>query len=260
MKNALHLLAAAVFLSAVAAGVRAVETGTTDEGTGKAVKDTAKKTEDTAKAPKAKDTAKTPKKTTSKDRKIASFTDDAKKLKSLELTEEQQKLLGEAKAARGNAMEKWSQLNARSLEAAAAQASKAKGKSSAGARKRLEALKKSYEQGRQRIAAQHERKMFAILTPEQRGKWNAPILAADVCKELTSVKLDAEQKQKVLDLCQPPAQRLLEPTAAGKNPTIVKSLVGQTYARVLTAEQRKTYNEKKRPAKAKSTRRKSTGR
>ena len=225
MKSALHLLAAAVFLSAVAIGVRAAEPAKTDEGIGKAADDTATKTKD-----------------------------DAKKLKLLELTEEQQKLLGEAKAARGEALDKWSQINARGLEAAQQQVSKAKGKSSTAVRKRLEALKKSYEQGRERIAAQHERKMFAILTPEQRGKWNAPVLAADVCKEFSSVKLDAEQKQKVAELCQPAGQRLLDPTAAGKNPTIVKSLVGQTYARVLTVEQRKIYNEKKRPAPTRSTR------
>ena len=241
MKPPLDLMVAAVVLcAAVMAGPQARAVAKTRKETPKAVKPA--KTKDTPKPAKKKSSGK----------RIASFADNAKKLKALELTEPQQQSLKDAQAAREGALEKWSQANARSLGVAAEQAAKAKGKSSSGPRKRLDALKRKYEQGRQRIAAQHERKMFAILTPAQRGQWNAPVLAADVTKEFSSVKLDAEQKQKVLDLCRPGGKRLLDPAVAGKNAAVVKLLVGQTYTQVLTAEQRKTYNAKKRSAQTKS--------
>jgi len=247
-----RLLTAVVVLAAVAGTAHPGQADKTTKETGKTTK---RKAKTTRKEPKAKPAPKAA--------KVKSFTDNQAKMKALALSEEQQAQLKEAIEARDAALEKWGQINERSLAAARERVAKAKGKSVTGARKRLDALTKNVNLGRDRIAAQHERKMFAILTAEQRGQWNGPVLAADVNKEFSSVKLDAEQKQKILALCQERGQRITEPASAGKNTGIVKAITSQVYSRVLTPEQRKTYNERKRatvkkPTPKRTTRKKTT--
>ncbi|HUS91929.1 MAG TPA: Spy/CpxP family protein refolding chaperone [Phycisphaerae bacterium] len=186
----------------------------------------------------------TPPKAASKD---PSFTDDMEKLTSaVGLTEDQQKKLGELRTARDAAIVKWDEANQKRIDTVQEQIKKGGGKN-ARARAQLEQQLKGLQTARRTFLASHERQMFAVLTREQRGKWNAPILAEPVLKEFAKIKLDEEQTQKVRQLCEVRGQGVAAPVDPAQHEGTIKALRQQVFSSVLTPAQR---NELAGPPKA----------
>jgi hypothetical protein len=194
--------------------------------------------------------------------KDASFAGDVEKLtRTVALTEEQQKSITALKATRDAALAKWDETHQKRIAAIQEQLGKLKGKRDARARSALERQRKVLESGRATVLQTHERGMFAVLTREQRGRWNGPILAEAVLKEYARIKLDDAQKSKVRDLCRTRGEGVAAPVDPKRHEATFKAVKQQTLATVLTAAQRKEYAGSRKPsAPRKGTQRRSTRR
>jgi Spy/CpxP family protein refolding chaperone len=182
--------------------------------------------------------------------KVTSFTDDMKKLDTqLTFTDEQKAAIQTARTDRDAELTQWDERNERALATAHERLTKA-GKT--GAQKKAQADVDALLAVRQRIATTYEKKMFDLLTPEQRAKYNGPILSAELQAEFKDEKLTPEQIEKVDALCQDPASKTTEPIVPKKPPATIKVLVGEVINSILTPEQRKLYGDAKNPTKGKT--------
>lgn len=180
--------------------------------------------------------------------KTPGFADDLKQLTTVvALTEEQQKKLEALKLERDAAAAKWDEANQKRIDAIEAKLPQLKDRRQARTRSQLERQLKTMKAGRARLLDIHERKMFAVLEREQRGKWNGPVLAEPVLKEFTALKLDDSQTGKIRDLAQKRGEMLPAPVNPKRDEAIVKAVTKQAYASVLTPAQRKQFDKLKKP-------------
>jgi Spy/CpxP family protein refolding chaperone len=157
----------------------------------------------------------------------------------LGLTEEQKKKMESLGAERDAALAGWDRANQKRIAAIQAAIGKVTGKSSARKRAVLERQLGTLQSGRVRLAATHERRLFGVLTREQRGKWNGPILAGSVLKDLERLGLDETQKQKVHALCRARGEGISAPVDPKRHDLTFKAVKQQTITTVLTPAQRK---------------------
>jgi Spy/CpxP family protein refolding chaperone len=182
--------------------------------------------------------------------KVTSFTDDVKKLDTqLTLTDEQKAGIQTARGERDNELAQWDDRNEKAIASLHEKATKASGKP--GPLKHAQDELAALMAARERIVANYEKKMFELLTPEQRAKYNAPLLSTEVQQEFKALKLTTEQIDQITALCQDPASKMTEPMQPKKPPASVKVLIGEVIPTVLTPEQRKAYSDSKAPAKGK---------
>jgi len=111
--------------------------------------------------------------------------------------------------------------------------------------KQIEARVKALEQQRGQIEQLAERQMYAVLTPEQRGKWNGSILHDAVAGKLRLTMLSGEQDKKLQALCELGGRRLVAPASpdAKANTQIVDLIEKEAVAKILTPAQRKEWIE-----------------
>jgi len=186
---------------------------------------------------------------------MASFTDDMSALaKQVGLDEKQVAKLTALRKRRDEALAKQDQADRKRIESMQARIDRAKRDSD---RQRLtRELDRSTERIQRTLAAlaaQHERTMFFILTPDQKAKWNAPILQSEVEKLFASLGLTDTQKEQIQALCEAQAKRLSVPASSQTAGYTIKSLASQVSLRVLTREQRAQY-AKDRADRSKSRR------
>lgn len=183
--------------------------------------------------------------------KVFSFTDDIKKLDALlTLIDEQKAGFQAAREERDKELAAWDERSEKQIATLRDRVNKAAGKG-AGAQKRAQGELDALLAGRDRIVAATEKKMFELLTAEQRTKYNTPILAGEVQVEFKDLQLTADQVDQITVMCVEPAGKSPEPLVPKKPPAIVKVLIGQTITTILTPEQRKKYSDAKNPAKVK---------
>jgi Spy/CpxP family protein refolding chaperone len=108
-------------------------------------------------------------------------------------------------------------------------------------RKQLEGFLKGVEAGRERLASGHDRKMFAVLTPEQRVKWNGPILKDAMTKEFSLLFLDTKQEERLEAFCNTQAKRLNLPLDPDKHAKSLEGLHLQVYRTILNKKQQAEY-------------------
>ena len=185
-----------------------------------------------------------------------SLTDDLEKLKEqLGLTDEQVTKLTGLREQRDKALAKHDDGAQRQLRNAQGRIEKMKRPQD---RDRAMKMVRSRElvlgRTRQALAATHEKKMFALLKPAQKAKWNAPLLQTEVEKQFEGISLTDDQKAKIQALSETQAKRLTVPFSTKTHAAIVRLLANQANLRVLTPEQKKEY-AKKRTAEAAAKRR-----
>lgn len=186
--------------------------------------------------------------------KVVSFTDDAKKLKAVVApTEEQTKSFEEIKAERDKKLAEWDKASERTIESIKERMAGVTGKNAAATRKNLKATLDRTYASRQAIADVYERKMFALLTEEQRAKLNGQTLSDLVMKDLKRLKLEKDQQAKLLELCQRQGKLVALPVTQDSHPQVVKSIENQAYASIFTPEQRASYNKMTKPKKTKAS-------
>ena len=178
----------------------------------------------------------------------ASFTDDMSALvKQVGLDEKQVAKLTALRKRRDEALARQEQTDEKRIESARARIKQAKRDSDR--QRRTQDLDKSIQRMQKTLAAlaaRHERTMFGVLTADQKAKWNAPILQAEVEKLFASVGLTDAQRAQIRTLSEAEAKRLRVPVSPQTTGYTIKSLANQVNLRVLTREQKQQY-AKNRP-------------
>lgn len=158
----------------------------------------------------------------------------------LQLTEEQQAAVKEKLAAMAKAKDDWKEANkaeVRELKETAKQARKAGNEERAGELRRqiseLRAL-------RDNALAPHKTAVLAVLTPEQKQKWAALVLASQVTRRWRHLQLTEEQQAAILAACQAALKDNLELDLTDEEAVegAAKELLDELREKVLTEEQR----------------------
>jgi len=185
------------------------------------------------------------------------FGDDLEQLSSaVTLTDEQKTKLQKIKEARDKALEKHDKTAEKTRELIESRRKKLEGKDKNSpeikmATERLAKQEAALETERNAVAEGFEKRMFAILTPEQRAKWNTPILKDEVMKEFSLVFLEDTQGEKIQGMCETFAKRLTAPVDPVRNPKAIDPLKAQVFRTVLTKKQQADYKKAKTPLNGK---------
>jgi Spy/CpxP family protein refolding chaperone len=183
------------------------------------------------------------------------FAEDTKRLTAVVgLTDAQLQQIRDLKQQRDGAVAKWDATNQSRIAAIRDKMAKLTGKNSARSRAQLQRQLKIFENSRAQLIAGHDRKIFNVLTREQRGKWNGPILAEAVLKDFRALKLQPEQTAKVHELCCKRGEGVSVPVDPAHQEVTVKAVSRQVYTAVLTPDQRKQYSASRRPTPSPSKR------
>ncbi len=120
------------------------------------------------------------------------------------------------------------------------------------ARKELEAMKARIAAQRANLSQTHTRRMFAVLTADQKAKWNTPPLTDGMTAEFSFVMLEPEQIERLNAFCAQQARVLAFPidpfSPDDKQLNAVKM---QVYKTILTTAQQAEYRQIKNPPPAK---------
>jgi len=190
------------------------------------------------------------------------------------LTDDQKEKLGKLKGSRGKMLEKWDATNQKKLDLCESRLAQLAGKDKKDRRvqsayKQLTGMQKTLKASRARIEDGYAKRMFALLTPEQRSKWNAPILNAEMEKKFSLVLLEAAQQEKLGKLCEAQGKRLTVPlNPANEAQAKVFSLTEiQVFRTILNSQQKAEYRkqkaleaQKKKEAERKKTQGRNRGR
>jgi Spy/CpxP family protein refolding chaperone len=179
--------------------------------------------------------------------KAASFTDDMEKLTTaVKLTDEQKKKIETMKTARDAAVEKWSTTNQKKTEAAEKAVSEAKDdKKRAAAEKSLKATMA----GRDKIYADADKAMFALLTKEQKGTWNGGILNDAATADLSGIEpaLTDAQTKKIAEICKTKGEAMASPIDAASMTAGLAAFMAPIVKQVLLPAQQKEYAKSHKP-------------
>ena len=181
------------------------------------------------------------------------FGEDLEQLNStVTLTDDQKTRLGKIKEARAKALEKHDKTAEKTKTLIEGRLEKLKGKDTNDpqiqmARKRLERQLAGLDNERNAVAEGYEKRMFVVLTPEQRAKWNTPILKDEMMKEFSLVFLEDTQGEKIQALCETFAKRLNAPVDPVKNAKALEPLKSQVFRTVLNKKQQADYKKAKTP-------------
>lgn len=183
--------------------------------------------------------------------KAESLTDDMDKLdQQVTLTDQQKKKISLMVAARDKTLAGWDKINRRKFDAMKVKFEKYSTPRDMRACKTIVTQMQSLSRARAIIATSNERKLFAVLTPDQRGKWNTPILSKLIMDEFASLELSKEQTAKIETAIAAQGRRLTVPLGSDPPPTLAAETVKKhIYTRILTAKQRKEYAAAKRKQK-----------
>lgn len=119
------------------------------------------------------------------------------------------------------------------------------------ARKQLEAIQAQIVARREAIAQGHVRKMFALLTADQKAKWNGPLLTEEMSKEFALLMLEPKQIEQLDGFCARQARVLTFPVdPARPDDKRLGSTKFQIYKTILTPAQQAQYRRLKTPAPA----------
>lgn len=182
------------------------------------------------------------------------FGDDIDRIDTVcELTDVQKTRLLSAKTGYDKAVEKYDKDTSKKLakidEYLGKQGDDKKDPQAADTRKQVEAMKARIAAGRENLAEGHIRKMFAILTADQKGKWNLTLLTEEMLKEFSPVILTSAQNERIESFCAKQVKSLTLPIGPlGQAHRQLNPLKQQVYKTILTAAQQADYRKLKAPA------------
>jgi Spy/CpxP family protein refolding chaperone len=118
----------------------------------------------------------------------------------------------------------------------------------ASARKELEAMKAQIAAERENLSQTHTRRMFAVLTSDQKAKWNTPLLTDGMTAEFSVVALDGKQIERLSAFCAQQARALSFPIDPfNPNDKQLNTVKMQVYNTILTPAQQADYRKIKTP-------------
>jgi hypothetical protein len=181
-----------------------------------------------------------------RDHAAPAFASDIDALRAdLELTEQQvTKILG-IREKRDAAMAKWDETQEKRKAQIEEKLPGLMGKENTRLREQAEAYLKALPLARARASAPYDKKMFVVLTPAQRGKWNSPVLRDAAIKEFSSPVLSGDQDVKLAAVCEKLGKTQSTPVSAVTHPSLMASLYKEVYLKVLDKYQQKSYKDVK---------------
>ncbi|MBL7221220.1 MAG: hypothetical protein ISS69_13965 [Phycisphaerae bacterium] len=181
---------------------------------------------------------------------VESLTDDMEKLdQKVTLTDQQKTKIPAMRTLRDKALENWDKVNRKKFDAMKAKLEKLSALRDMRTCKTIVTQMQSLSRTRASFITSHEQKFFRILTPQQRGKWNAPILSQILLDEFSSLDMSKEQTAKVETASNAQAKHLAAPLSANVPALITEPMKKYVYTRILTAKQRKEYAATKKREK-----------
>jgi len=210
----------------------------------------------------ANDAGKAPKAAKKKDKGVSptafhsTFGDDIDRIDATcELTETQKKRFELAKTQREKELQKYDVDMAPKLAKIEDRLMKLDAKSKDAqvveARKQLEAFKEQIVAGRERLVQTHVGRMFALLTADQKAKWNAPVLTEEMIKEFSVLMLEPRQTDRITTYCAQQARVLTMPVdPARPEDKLLTPVKLQIYKTILTPAQQAEYRKLKTPEPA----------
>ena len=183
--------------------------------------------------------------------KVESLTDDMASLdQQVTLAETQKKRIAQMRTIRDKTLTSWDKVNRKKFDAMKARLDKFSTPRDLRACKTVVTQMQSMSKTRAGIVISNERKIFGILTAEQKGKWNTPILSKILLDEFASIELSKEQTGKIESAVSAQGKRLSVPLGSGPPPVqVTEPIKKYVYTRILTAKQRKEYVASKRQEK-----------
>lgn len=179
--------------------------------------------------------------------KAASFTDDMEKLTTaVKLTDEQKKKIEKLKTDRDAAVEKWNTANQKKIDAAQKKIDDAKDEK---AKAPLEKSLKATMAGRDKISADADKAMFALLTKEQKGTWNGGILNDAATADLSGIEpaLTEAQTKKIAEICKAKGEAMASPIDAASMTAGLAAFMAPIVKTVLMPPQQKEYAKSHKP-------------
>ncbi|MBL7218906.1 MAG: hypothetical protein ISS69_02235 [Phycisphaerae bacterium] len=171
-----------------------------------------------------------------------SLTDDMEKLdKQVTLTDQQKTKIPAMRALRDKGLANWDKVNRKKFDIMKARLEKLSSRRDMRACKAIVIQLQSLSKARANFVTSHERKFFGMLTPDQRGKWNAPILSQIILDEFSSLEPSKEQIAKIESAVSVQAKRLAVPLGADVPAQVTGPIKKYVYTRILTPQQRKVY-------------------
>jgi hypothetical protein len=175
--------------------------------------------------------------------KSESLTDDMEGLdEQVTLTDVQKKKFTDLRTARDKILTNWDKVNRKKFELMQAGLEKLTSRRDMRKCKAIVSKLSSMAKIRGAVVTSYERKFFGMLTPVQRGKWNAPILAEVLVEEFSFLDLTEEQAAKIKTAADTQAKRLAIPLGSAAPPAkLTQPIMKYVYTRILTPKQRKAY-------------------
>jgi Spy/CpxP family protein refolding chaperone len=182
------------------------------------------------------------------------FGDDLDKIDATcTLTDTQKTRLRQIKAELDKALETYDKNStpklARIEEVLAKLSTDKKDVKAASTRKELDAMKAQIAAERENLSQTHTRRMFAVLTGDQKAKWNTPLLTDGMTAEFSVVALDSKQIERLSAFCAQQARILAFPIDPfSPNDKQLNTVKMQVYNTILTPAQQAEYRKIKTPA------------
>jgi len=170
----------------------------------------------------------------------------------LELTDEQKEKLQKIKDSRDKAMERFEKANGKKVTIAEGKLQQLgnvdkRDRRAGDMRRQLEGFLQGVKASRDKLSDGYGRRMFALLTPEQKAKWNGPILTEELTKEFSLLFLEGKQQERLQKLCDAQAKRLSIPLNPEKHAKALDGLKLTVYRSILNRKQQAEYRQLKAP-------------
>jgi Spy/CpxP family protein refolding chaperone len=166
---------------------------------------------------------------------------------ALELTDEQKTKLQAMKEVCAQDLSKYDRDNVDKLAAAQAKLNKANAANDGNAANAAKGTMDSVKAGREAVQAANDKKLFALLTPAQRAKWNTPILKNEMEKEFSMAFLGPKQLDRIAAFCAAQGKSLPQPLDAAKLGKSLDGLKRQVFETILTSKEKSDYLKSKTP-------------
>jgi Spy/CpxP family protein refolding chaperone len=171
-------------------------------------------------------------------------------VQQLSLSDEQQGKLDEQIKARKKSMDDWEKTSGPKYAAAQQALASAKTKGNSENIKQAETALKILADGRVALEGLCESKILAVLTPEQRTKWETALLVVAVGADLKAENLSADQQAKVRTVCEKGADTAIKGGSLQQGRDAAKAQALKEIAEtVLTPTQRDHFTKKTGQAK-----------
>jgi Spy/CpxP family protein refolding chaperone len=160
------------------------------------------------------------------------------------LTDVQKRTIENIVKTRDKELDAWDKANKAKIEMVEQRKAKLDRKKQDREIKQIDAAVKQLEAQKEMISVGAEQRAYAVLTPEQKGKWNGQALHEAVAGKFRLLMLTDDQDKKLTALCEAAGKMMAGPLPSEpKQRDVIVEAMEKRAAGLLTAAQKKQYAE-----------------